>query len=178
MESVLERHEAQDDRQAVFADLIERNRDKSVHYVRRSLGCDLDTAEDVAQDAFAIAYEKLRQFRAESSLDSWFFTILTRRIHYHRRWKNVRLKWRSFIGAAQETVDHTLEHDPPLQRHLTMALAELSAPQRDVFLLVHAQNFTVREAAGILNIQEGTAKSHLHRSLKKLRKSLETHHEA
>ena len=178
MESVLDRHEARDDHRAIFADLMERNRDKSVHYVRRALGCDLDTAEDVAQDAFAIAFEKLGQFRSESSLDSWFFTILTRRIHYHRRWSNVRVKWRSFIGAAQETIDHTLERDPPLQKHLAQALAKLSPPQRDVFLLVHSQNFTVREAAGILDIQEGTAKSHLHRSLKKLRCLLETHHEA
>ena len=58
------------------------------------------------------------------------------------------------------------------------ALAELSTPQRDVFLLVHGEQFTVKEAAKILAIQEGTAKSHLHRSLKRLRKILEVHHDA
>ncbi len=176
METALNMRVESDQRAQVFADLMERNRSKSVHYVRRSLQCDVDTAEDIAQDAFAVAYEKIESFRGDSAIDSWFFTILTRRIHHHRRWKGVRDKWRAFIGAADSHDTAPTTSDPPLQKRLAHALAELSPPQRDVFLLVHAEQFTVKEAAQILEIQEGTAKSHLHRSLKRLRKSLEGHH--
>ena len=175
METALKISASSDDTTTVFADLVQRNRDKSVNYVRRALQCDLDTAEDVAQDAFAIAYEKLSGFRGDSAVDSWFFTILTRRIHHFRRWRGVRDKWRSFIGAAEPQESAPTEGDPPLKRKLAQALNELTPPQRDVFLLVHGEQFTVKEAAQILEIQEGTAKSHLHRSLTNLRKLLEAY---
>ena len=167
METVLSMRVTGDQRAQVFAELMERNRSKSVHYVRRALRCDMDTAEDIAQDAFALAYEKLNSFREEAAIDSWFFTILTRRIHHYRRWRGVREKWRAFIGAAETHETSPETSDPPLQQKLTQALAQLSTPQRDVFLLVHGEQFTVKEAAKILSIQEGTAKSHLHRSLKR-----------
>ena len=51
METVLNMRVTSDQRAQVFADLMERNRSKSVHYVRRALRCDIDTAEDIAQDA-------------------------------------------------------------------------------------------------------------------------------
>ena len=175
METTLKFSGTQDEAAVIFADLVQRNREKSVHYVRRALQCDPEIAEDVAQEAFAIAYEQLRKFRGDSKIDSWFFTILTRRIHHFRRWRGVRDKWRSFIGAAEAQESAPATPDPPLQAKLKRALAELSPAQRDVFLLVHAQEFTVREAAEILGLQEGTAKSHLHRSLTKLRKLLEAY---
>lgn len=175
METTLAFSVTRDNCAEIFADLLRRNREKSVHYVRRALHCDMDTAEDVAQDAFAIAYEKLPAFRGESAIDSWFFTILTRRIYHYRRWRGVREKWRAFIGAAEPQVTGPETRDPPLQQKLQRALAELSPAQRDVFLLVHSEEFTVKEAAGILDMQEGTAKSHLHRSLTKLRKLLEAY---
>ena len=118
METVLNMRVTSDQRAQVFADLMERNRSKSVHYVRRALRCDMDTAEDIAQDAFALAYEKLDSFREEAAIDSWFFTILTRRIHHYRRWRGVREKWRAFIGAAETHQTSPETSDPPLQREI------------------------------------------------------------
>ena len=66
METVLNMRVTGDQRAQVFADLMERNRSKSVHYVRRALRCDMDTAEDIAQDAFALAYEKLNRTNTDS----------------------------------------------------------------------------------------------------------------
>jgi RNA polymerase sigma-70 factor (ECF subfamily) len=48
----------------------------------------------------------------------------------------------------------------------------LSAGQREAFVLVHMEGMTVVEAAETLNRAPGTIKSHLHRALKALRAEL------
>ncbi len=45
-------------------------------------------------------------------------------------------------------------------------------------MLVHLEEFTVREAARILRMPDGTLKSHLHRALAKLREQLADLHDA
>ena len=62
---------------------------------------------------------------------------------------------------------------PPLQRHISEALAALPRTQRDAFLLVHLEGFTVSEAAAIMGRATGTLKSNLHRARMALRRRLD-----
>ena len=59
--------------------------------------------------------------------------------------------------------------DPALRRRISQALAKLTRRQREAFVLVHFEGFTVRETGSLLGAPEGTVKSHLHRALKALR---------
>jgi RNA polymerase sigma-70 factor (ECF subfamily) len=54
-----------------------------------------------------------------------------------------------------------------------MALNGLSQGQREAFVLVHLEGFTVAESAQILGKAPGTIKSHLHRAVRALRRRLE-----
>ena len=59
-----------------------------------------------------------------------------------------------------------------LRRRIAAALERLSAAQRETFVLVHLEGFSITEAAAVLGKAPGTLKSHLHRALVSLRETL------
>ena len=69
-------------------------------------------------------------------------------------------------GAAR------LPGDPGLRRRIAGALGRLTRRQREAFILVHLEGFTVSESAKLLGKPTGTVKSHLHRALGALRTEL------
>ena len=121
----------------------------------------------VAQDAFFRAYKALPRFREEASLSTWFYRILVRQAQSYRRWRAVRELWTPILEA--EAVAPGVVADPVLRGRIRRALEQLTHKQREAFVLVHLEEFTVREAAQILRMPDGTLKSHLHRALTKLR---------
>ncbi|MEE8580138.1 MAG: RNA polymerase sigma factor, partial [Myxococcota bacterium] len=144
-------------------------------------------ADDVTQEAFVKAYRALGRFRGESSLATWFYRILVRQAHNHRRWREVRERVRIFLPSDREgpgrdprelADPRTLAPgDPGLRRRIARALDALTRAQREAFVLVHLEGFTVRECAVLLGKPTGTVKSHLQRALKSLRIELADLHE-
>ena len=138
--------------------------------VRRLLAGHHDV-EDVTQEAFAKAYAALHRFRGDSSLETWFYRILVRQAHNQRRWRALRER---FAGSAPEepAAPAVAPGDPVLRRRIAEALGQLTRRQREAFVLVHLEGFTVSECAAVLGKPSGTVKSHLHRARKALRGEL------
>jgi len=155
-----------------FRALVDEHQDAAIRTARRLLGGDC-AAEDVAQEAFLRAFKGLPKFRGEASLRTWFFRILVREVQRHKRWQVLRKIW---------STDSTSEMDLPaierpagdsaLRSRIVTALDGLPQRQREAFVLVHLEQFTVKEAAEILGVSLGTAKVHVHRATKALRVSL------
>jgi RNA polymerase sigma-70 factor (ECF subfamily) len=156
------------DLEARFGEFAVSHRDKARRLAWRLIGGDEAAAEDVVQDAFVKAYRALGGFRGDSSLETWFYRILVNQAHKHRRWRAIRGRWRG-AGDERKLVSHPDAGDPALQRRIALALAKLTRRQREAFILVHFEGFTVRETGDLLATSEGTVKSHLHRALKALR---------
>jgi RNA polymerase sigma-70 factor (ECF subfamily) len=154
-----------------FGAFVASHRNKAHRLAWRLIGGDADAAEDVAQDAFVKAYRALSRFREDSSLETWFYRILVNEAHRHRRWRAVRQRW-SAIGDGEPAAASFSTGDPVLERRISQALAKLTRRQREAFILVHFEGFTVRETGQQLGTREGTVKSHLHRALTALRKEL------
>lgn len=154
-----------------FEAFVVSHRDRAVRLAWRLVGGDDAAAQDVAQDAFVSAYRSLAKFRGDANLATWFYRILVRKAHSYRRWLAVRTLW---SGEDADPPDPALEPpgDPALRRRITAALARLTRRQREAFILVHLEGFTVREAAELMGSREGTLKSHLHRALRHLRVDL------
>jgi RNA polymerase sigma-70 factor (ECF subfamily) len=164
---------AERDREARFAAFAASHRERALRLAWRLVGGDAAAAEDVTQDAFVKAYRGLAQFRDESALSTWFYRILVRQAYSFLRWRRVRER---FGGTAPEEAPDPVESpspDPALQRRIAEALASLPRTQRDAFLLVHLEGFTVNEAAGIMGRAAGTVKSNLHRARLALRRRLD-----
>ena len=157
------------DRAQHFADFVDSHRDQAVRLAWRLVGSDRATAEDVAQDAFEKAFRSLGRFREDAALSTWFYRILVRQAGRQRRWRAVRER---FALAQRETGAAQCTGDPALRRRIILAMDQLSDGQRQVFVLVHLEGFSVEESAELLGRAPGTIKSHLHRALATLRREL------
>lgn len=160
-------------REEAFREFVDRAAPRAMRVAWRLVGGDASAAEDVVQEAFAAAWKALPGFRGDASLDTWFFRILVHRAQNFRRWRSLRTLWSD--STERETADPkpVPAGDPLLRERIVEALDRLTHRQRESFVLVHMDGFTVQEAASILGLRPGSVKSHLHRALRHLRTDLE-----
>ena len=160
------------EREECFSAFVALQRDRAMRLAWRLVGGDEAAAEDVTQEAFVRAYQALDRFRGEASLETWFYRILVRQAQNYRRWRAVRTLWQRESEAEPADPTSAVQGDPGLRRRIAQALDQLSRRQREAFVLVHLEGFTVQECADFLGKPSGTIKSHLHRALVKLRAEL------
>ncbi len=155
-----------------FQAFVASHRARAVRMAWRLVGGDAGAAEDVVQDSFLNAYKALPGFRGDASLETWFYRILVRRAANHRRWRGLRTFWNTPYEADVADPRPDPIGDLGLRRRIELALDGLTRRQREAFVLVHLEGWTVREAAELMGSPVGTVKSHLHRALLKLRQEL------
>lgn len=164
------------DREQRFDAFVNGYRDRAVQIAWRLLGGDAAAAEDVAQEAFVRAYRGLARFRDDAKLSTWFYRILVNEVRRHQRWRVLR-DWRTGDRDPDAVPDPVTcgdapRPDPALRRRIGDAIAALPHGQREAFVLVHLEGFTLSEAASATGRAVGTMKSHLHRGLTSLRARL------
>lgn len=108
-----------------------------------------EDAQDLAQQTFVKAKGSLAEFRFESKLRTWLFGIA---YHEYTHWS--RSSRREVVGLTSE--GSTVSEDAIVLRH---AIGELSELHREAFVLREVDRLSVREAAQVLGIPEGTVKS-------------------
>jgi RNA polymerase sigma-70 factor (ECF subfamily) len=155
-----------------FAEFVAAHRERAVGLAWRLVGGDAAAAEDVAQEAFVRAHRALAGFRGDASMSTWFYRILVNEAHRYRRWRWVRLRRAAEADPDPPDPRGEATGDPGLRARIGRALERLPETQRETFVLIHLEGFTVREAAEILGKATGTLKSHLHRALTSLRREL------
>ena len=122
-------------------------------------------ADDLAQDAFLFAWERIGRFDPARPFRPWLFAIAWRKYRESRRgWRRL-LARETRYAQTRETVDHA---DPGLALDLAAACATLPLDQRAALLLCLGLDFTQREAAQALALPLGTVKSHIARGREKL----------
>jgi RNA polymerase sigma-70 factor (ECF subfamily) len=128
-------------------------------------------AEDVLHDAYMKVLDGRARFEGRSSFKTWVLGVVRRTAHEHgrRRWlRGVRLErwWREREDPRPEADGE--ERIALLQR----ALGRLSKRQQEMVHLVFYQNLTIQEAADVLAIPVGTARTHYERGKGRLRQLL------
>ncbi|HEV8356581.1 MAG TPA: RNA polymerase sigma factor [Gemmatimonadales bacterium] len=139
-----------------------------------------------AEDALHAAYERILDGRAEfegrSSFRTWLFGVirLTARAERRRGWLRVeRLRrWFSRGSAAGSGPGTGFDAGADLERRETArrlgdALDRLSERQRRMLHLVFYQDLSVQEAADVLGMPVGTARTHYQRGKARLRALLQ-----
>ena len=169
-----------------FRTLVEREGPSVVAGCVRVLG-DHGEAEDVAQEAFVIAYRSLATWRAEGTLGAWVSRIAVRlALRRASRRRDVvaldtlaadadlpgRDRYRTTgqheAGDPEATVLRS-ERDADLRA----AVASLDEPYREVVALRFFAERSLNEIAEATDRPLGTVKTHLHRGLARLRRALE-----
>jgi len=135
-------------------------------------------AEDVAQEAFVVAIERLEQCREPDRFSGWLIEIVRTRA-LNALAKRGRREGSEPIDDA--VVDHD-RGDVALRSRLLDALAQLSEVQREVVLLHDLEGWTHAEIAAALGLSEVNCRQHLFTARRALRGGLaalapaEAHH--
>ena len=132
---------------------------------------DRAVAEELTQDVFVRAWEKLTLFRGDSAFGTWL----------HRLAVNVILNARKGEGRRRSRVDEsvddleTLPHSPDHvgeRMDLQAAIAALPPGARRVFVLHDVQGYRHEDIAELLGMTSGGSKAQLHRARMLLREAL------
>lgn len=141
----------------------------------------VDTAQDLAQEAFFAAFRSHQTFREGAPLAPWIFRIarnlayqeLKRRGKHPSKASLEELTERDGYEPLSETPsphDRLAEHQ--LEERLNRALARLKPDFRDAVILRLVQGYSGQEAAALLGIPLATVNTRVHRGIRQLRKSL------
>jgi RNA polymerase sigma-70 factor (ECF subfamily) len=134
---------------------------------------DVDAAEDVCQDAFVYAIEKIDDCREPERFSAWLRQIVRSGARNQLRHQRVR-------RAEPLSPDTAARGDSPaafversdLRRRLLDALGTLTEMRREIVLLHDLEGWTHLEIAERLEMPPGTVRSHLHFARRALRELL------
>jgi len=164
---------------AAFGLLVERHQRTVLQFVYRFLGAaDRDEAEDLAQDAFANAWQAARSFRPRAKVLTWLLRITTNVCLNYRRSRRLR-RTRSLEAGGVSDVPG-LESPPAdsssLSRdeavHIRVAVADLPPGQRAAIVLRHFHDLSYGEIAAVLEVSVSAVESLLFRARRSLGRSL------
>ena len=160
-------HAATGERRA-FGELVRRH-GSAVRGVLRRMGAQAAEADDVAQDAFLTAFERIAEFRGEGTFAGWVRKIAAR-LYLRRLQRDRRLG--AFATDEIEDEPDLGGGDADAAIDLDEALKILGPAERLCVTLCFGAGLSHNEAAEALNLPLGTVKSHVKRGLDKLRTRL------
>ena len=141
-----------------------------------------DDASELCQEAFLRVHQRLHQFRHESALKSWIGQVAYSVAKRHL--ERLRIPLAELSPDAEEGLSllkqigdgFDLEAafaDAQVQDVLNAAIESLPPLQRTLLTLYHLDELPIAEIATVTGLAEGTIKSHLFRTRKRLRELLE-----
>lgn len=152
--------------QRAMGTLYASHADRVYSAVRRVVGDD-HLAEDVSQDAWIRAFEKLHQFRGDAAFSTWMYRLAVNAAVNRVRSRSRRSK----LETAPELRLPVQEPDESAlqQRQLARALDALPDGYRTVLVLHDVEGLTHDEIGEKLEIAAGTSKSQLHKARARMR---------
>ena len=157
--------------QAAFGELVKRRQGWARALLRRMCQSHAE-ADDLAQDAFIKAWDRLRDLETPAAFPGWFRRIaVTTFLMAKRRQKAVFEEIDDASPIASE--DSTPEAAAGAKIDLEKALARLSDAERLCVTLNHGEGLSHSEIADITGLPLGTVKSHVLRGTDKLKRLLE-----
>jgi len=161
-----------------FNELVARYGQAVYRAALAALGSPAD-AEDVMQDAFVLAFRKLRHFRHDASFKTWLLTITWRRALRLRHSPSRRVQRLLFVDShfwadAQHkpSAEQVLIADE-VYRDVRRLIRTLPSRLRDPLLLAASGRYSYEELSGILGIPTGTIKWQVSEARRVLRAKLE-----
>ena len=164
-------------------ELLVRRNNQKLYRVVRSYIKNEQSVEDVMQNTYTKAYEKLHQFRLDSSFSTWLI-----RIGINESLRRIKKNGKMYHISHQTTEDYTnslLELPEKNQMNpqndmirkenkkiLEDAIDQLDEKYRVVYIMKEVEGMSIKEVATILNLTKSNVKVRLHRSRSMLKEIL------
>jgi RNA polymerase sigma-70 factor (ECF subfamily) len=129
-------------------------------------------AEELTQEAFVRAWQKLPSFRGESAFSTWMHRLTVNVVLGHFRSTGRRQHRELAAGEAWFAEGTATAEHPGTSVDLERAIAALPDGARTVFVLHDVEGYKHTEIADATGIAVGTSKAQLSRARQLLRKAL------
>ena len=161
---------------ALFQVLVARYQE-SLFRIAYAMVRDSDVASDLVQDAFIRAYVNLARCRNRERFRVWLITLLRNRVLDHlkeKRRKDASLSDDDVLRRAEAYPERGVDADEryALRTLMEDALAQLSDPLREAFVLRHVEQLSVAEVAELLGTGVSAVKMRLQRAREQLQRVL------
>jgi RNA polymerase sigma-70 factor, ECF subfamily len=157
-----------------FRIVVERYSTRLYWHIRRLVILHED-ADDALQNTFVNAWRNILNFRNESSLYTWLYTIATNEALtlINKRTRNSALSLDD-LGSwfANSTEGSTWFDGDEAQVKLQNAIIRLPEKQRIVFNLKYYDDMTYEDMSKVLNTSVGALKASFHHAVKKIENML------
>lgn len=157
-----------------YESLYRLNRDRIYGLLWRMSGGHHALAEDLLQEAFVRAWQKLDMFRGDSRFGTWLHRLAVnvalsdRRTRLRKTGREVALDEnvnRKIVGSKDVRADRQLD--------LERSIANLPERARTVLVLYDIEGYRHQEISDMTGMAVGSSKAQLHRARKLLRKELD-----
>lgn len=153
---------------AAFRSLYDRHGERVLRFAM-SIVRSSHLAEEVLQETMIVVWKKARTFRGQAKVSTWILGI-ARNLAFNL----LRKEKRGERLPEEDRVEANPAQTVEMSLHVQRALAALPEHHREVMHLVFYEEMSLREAADVLGIPEGTVKSRMHHARKALAKELAT----
>ena len=165
-----------------FDELYNRYSNRLLHYFYRMLGGNEDLAQDFLQTLFMKVVEKPQRFKKGYNFKSWVFTIAHNMCkNEYRRLETKKRYFADIENDNGEQISGYNNFDDQIDKSkfrmaLDQELAKIEPDHKSIFILRYQQQLSIPEIQSIIGCSEGTVKSRLFYTTKKLAKCLSEFH--
>ncbi len=155
-----------------FGELVRRHQSQVRNFLRK-LCRDHDLADDLAQDCFLHAWDKLHTFAGHGSFIGWLLKVAYTTFLQSKRKSSRYDQVLERVGHVAETNGSMHTEESGELSDLDRFLAVLTEEERAVMILSYACGLSHREIGDAAELPIGTVKSIIFRGKKKIRDSFE-----
>lgn len=130
---------------------------------------DKEMAKDTAQESWITIINKLHSLKNVDRFKSWAFRIVYNKAIDALKFRNKENEELRSFESEETDSESSNEKRIRIQKALLEAIQELPKGKQDIVRLFYAEEYTINEISGFLNIPVGTVKSRLFKSREKLK---------
>lgn len=155
---------------AAFDELYEQNVGR-VYAICLRLTADGPLAEELTQDVFVRAWDKIDSFRGDSRFATWIYRMAVNRVIDEQRRRGRETARHEGLDATD--IPPVQPGGPETRVALERAVARLPERARTALVLYAVEGYRYQEVADLLDIALGTVKAHIHRARRLLLEDLD-----
>ncbi len=155
-----------------FREIYQRYSKRLLHYFYRMLGHSEEKAQDFMQDLFLKIVEKPESYNPSQNFSTWLFSVANNMCK--NEYRNIAVRENTvYIDDTKTVMKQAIYQQSKIDikifnKELEKQLENLNDEERSCFILRYQEGFSIKEISQILNCPEGTIKSKLFYTIKKL----------
>lgn len=153
-----------DDDHHAFATLVRKYQQSIRQFLRRLTDGNSALADDIAQQVFISAYDKLSTFRAEAGFSTWLHSIAYRKFLNEMRKSHHHVE----VALTDDVFSPTTRDSTEQELLIEKLMTHLSVIEKTCITLAYSAGMSHQEIVDVTQLPLGTVKSHINRGKNKL----------